>query len=353
MNYSGKNNYKDFLEFLHVNYEGIQEYEVFTNDLSVLSYLGEEENQLIFAMINGENVFDEQCRIYGVRVPVGELKAENPEVIDEVKKEQYVLRDNVAQIALWPTADLMITFSQLLGIKGKFFFEPGFARNVVLAKEFAKPINLRFITKRKNNRVFLYGVAGDYYTKEDENLIPDLLTECEKRYGKMSGCEWEMSDQLIKIFCQFRGLPTVSGYELGVFIQTSNVMTSSFRCKFVLKKGSLMIPLDGVVKKHTKKLIGQDIAEELFAKEECFDIARKNLKENYTKDVLKSAKDSKIYNILGKKRLKQIFPSWKGGIERSKDEMIRESERMLESMSLKTYLHERACQLLGYILMNE
>lgn len=118
MNYSGKNNYKDFLEFLHVNYEGIQEYEVFTNDLSVLSYLGEEENQLIFAMINGENVFDEQCRIYGVRVPVGELKAENPEVIDEVKKEQYVLRDNVAQIALWPTADLMITFSQLLGIKG-------------------------------------------------------------------------------------------------------------------------------------------------------------------------------------------------------------------------------------------
>ena len=54
MNYSGKNNYKDFLEFLHVNYEGIQEYEVFTNDLSVLSYLGEEENQLIFAMINGE-----------------------------------------------------------------------------------------------------------------------------------------------------------------------------------------------------------------------------------------------------------------------------------------------------------
>ena len=51
MNYSGKNNYKDFLEFLHVNYEGIQEYEVFTNDLSVLSYLGEEENQLIFAMI--------------------------------------------------------------------------------------------------------------------------------------------------------------------------------------------------------------------------------------------------------------------------------------------------------------
>ncbi len=114
-----------------------------------------------------------------------------------------------------------------------------------------------------------------------------------------------------------------------------------------------MIPLDGVVKKHTKKLIGQDIAEELFAKEECFDIARKNLKENYTKDVLKSAKDSKIYNILGKKRLKQIFPSWKGGIERSKDEMIRESERMLESMSLKTDLHERACQLLGYILMNE
>ena len=75
--------------------------------------------------------------------------------------------------------------------------------------------------------------------------------------------------------------------------------------------------------------------------------------ENYTKDVLKSAKDSKIYNILGKKRLKQIFPSWKGGIERSKDEMIRESERMLESMSLKTDLHERACQLLGYILMNE
>ena len=66
-----------------------------------------------------------------------------------------------------------------------------------------------------------------------------------------------------------------------------------------------------------------------------------------------SAKDSKIYNILGKKRLKQIFPSWKGGIERSKDEMIRESERMLESMSLKTDLHERACQLLGYILMNE
>lgn len=54
MNYSGKNNYKDFLEFLHVNYEGIQEYEVFTNDLSVLSYLGEEENQLIFAMINGK-----------------------------------------------------------------------------------------------------------------------------------------------------------------------------------------------------------------------------------------------------------------------------------------------------------
>lgn len=40
-------------------------------------------------------------------------------------------------------------------------------------------------------------------------------------------------------------------------------------------------------------------------------------------------------------------------IERSKDEMIRESERMLESMSLKTDLHERACQLLGYILMNE
>ena len=47
-------------------------------------------------------------------------------------------------------------------------------------------------------------------------------------------------------------------------------------------------------------MIGQDIAEELFAKEECFDIARKNLKESYTKDVLKSAKDSKIYNILGR-----------------------------------------------------
>ena len=90
MNYSGKNNYKDFLEFLHVNYEGIQEYEVFTNDLSVLSYLGEEENQLIFAMINGENVFDEQCRIHGVRVPVDELKAENPEVIDEVKKDRIM-----------------------------------------------------------------------------------------------------------------------------------------------------------------------------------------------------------------------------------------------------------------------
>ena len=66
-------------------------------------------------MINGENVFDEQCRIHGVRVPVGELKAENPEVIDEVKKEQYVLRDNVAEIALWPTADPYDHFFSIIG----------------------------------------------------------------------------------------------------------------------------------------------------------------------------------------------------------------------------------------------
>lgn len=353
MNYSGKNNYKDFLEFLHMNYEGIQEYEVFTNDLSVLSYLGEEENQLIFAMINGEDVFDDQCRIHGVRVPVDELKAENPEVIDEVKKEKYVLRDNVAKITLWPTADLMVTFSQLLGIKGKFFFEPGFARNVVLAKEFARPINLRFITKKRNNRVFLYGVAGKYYTKEDENLIPNLLAECEKRYGKMTGCEWKMNDQLIKIFCQFCGLPIINGYEVGLFIQTSNVMTSSFRCHFVLKKGSMMIPLNGVVKKHTKKLIGTDIAEELFAEEICFQIVRKNLQESYNaKSIKNSAKDSKIYNILGQKRLKQIFPSYNNDVERSKDEIIRESEKILETIDLRDDLYERACQLLGYILMN-
>ena len=30
----------------------------------------------------------------------------------------------------------------------------------------------------------MYGVAGDYYTKEDENLIPDLLAECEKHNVK-------------------------------------------------------------------------------------------------------------------------------------------------------------------------
>lgn len=354
MNYSGSN-YEDFLELLHVNYEGVQEYEAFTTDLSVLSFLHqakEDENALVFAKMNGTDILDEYS-IHGVKVNIENMKYENPEALEEIYHEQYLLYDNSNKVSLWPTTDLMKTFSQILKIKGSFFFKPGFARNAVLAQEFETPMHIRFITKRKDNRIFLYGVAGNYFVMEDEFLIPDLITLCEDKYGKMKCCGWKMNDQLIKIFCQFSNLTTIDGYELGLYIQTSNVMMSSFRCQFVMKKGNMIIPLDGVVKKHTKKLVAEDIAQELFKKEKCLRIAKYKLNQGCAKSVLDSAKDSKIYNMLGKKRLKAIFPYWRESTDMTRNEVIEDAQEHLDIDHLGIDLYLKACQLLGYILMDE
>lgn len=354
MNYSGRN-YGDFLDFLHVNYETVQEYETFTNDLSVLSYLRESEDgkSLFFAKMDGTDILDENYHIHGIKVNVDKMKYESPESIDEVKREKYVLFDNYKKISLWPTSELMVTFSQLLKIKGNFFFQPGFARNAVLAQEFEKQMDLRFISRKKGNRIFLYGVAGNFFVMEDEDLIPDLIADCEEKYGKLTSCEWEMNDQLIKIFCQFADLTSVGDYQLGINIQTSNVMASSFRCQFVLKNGEMLIPLGGVIKKHTKKITAADVMEELANHEDCLKEANYKLSQTYSKNILDSAKDSKIYNILGKKRLKMIFPSWKGDNPMTKNHLIKSTKDILDDMELKQELNIRVCQLLGYILMNE
>lgn len=353
MNYSGKS-YKDFLKFLHVNYEEIQEYEVCTSDLSVLSFLYESDDHehFIFAKLDGAKILDDMYNIRRVRVKMNDLKITNPEVIQEIKQEQYVLYDNAEEISLWPTSDLMVTFSQLLKIKGKFLFEAGFARNTVLASEFARSMMIRFIAKKRNNRLFLYGVTGNYYVMEDECLIPDIITACKEQYGRMEACEWKMNDKKIHLFCQFSELPKIKGYEVGVYIQTSYVMASSFQCYFVLKKGSMMIPLQGVVKKHTTKLVGEEIAKELFEMEKYLESVENKFGQIYSKDIKESAKDCKIYNMLGKKRIKEIFPDCQM-IQQTKGELINKTKENLDAVDLKDELYTSACRLLGYILVHE
>lgn len=336
--------------------------EMCTDDLSVLSYMAEENGYMQFVKLDGENCFDHRLKAYGVKFSMDSdrFKDGHEQLLEDVKRERFLIFDNACQRAFWPSRSLMRTMSQILKIQGDFFFEPGFARNIVLAKEFEKGQSINLIVRMSKNlsnkcEYKIYGIAGKYYRPESKNLIPDLIEMFTGFYGKMSACTWKITESKASIFFELKKLSQLKqgmkDIKVGIKMQTSNIMESAFFCRLVMKIKDTEIPIYTICKKHTSPIQPDQIFTEMKKHVDiCLNESLKKMQEECITfpRIIALSKKKKIYNFFGKKKLAYLFCDM---YEENKYLYIRNAIRKVKKLDLNEKDFAKFEELLGCIIM--
>lgn len=319
------------------------------SDLSILSYMEHQEDDddgyMYFHELNGSNDSKTVLQSGVVRFKKDMF---SKELVSIAFKEKFLIYNKVQRKIIWVDREAIKSLTQFLKYKGEFLFEPGFIRNLTFARGIEKEQEISVILRKCEKEYLLCGVTGKYYIPEEKDLIPNLVKEFEKRYGKVCQCIWKISDKKIRVFFTFENL-NIKGAEIGISIQTSYDMTSSFYCSYSIYEEGSEIPIYKICRKHSSTIDAEEVYDALLEGEELIQVTEKKLEQEKIPDVLEIAKEIKRLNYIGKRNLSLIFPDSK--TFQNRKSYLTKAIKRSDYVRFQSDVEDKLMDIMGAVLM--